>query len=75
MTELSPLSEIKITADLSRPVMNVSWQDLASILGWKPAAMEPIRAKLEAGDPYNFQGIIMEATGKTLPAHTIRGVE
>lgn len=69
--ELNPLSEITVTADISRPVMTMTWQDLGYTIGPKDPVLGKIKATLESGERYDLGGVIIHATGKTREQHTI----
>jgi hypothetical protein len=75
MVEITPFSEITVTADISRPVMTMTWQDLGYTIGPKDRVLEQIRAALESGQRYDLGGVIIHATGKTLERHTIGGTK
>lgn len=65
---IEPLSQITVTADISRPPLYMTWGDL----GWKLGPNDPtilrIKTSLERGEPFDLGGVIISANGR-LSAH------
>lgn len=71
--KIEPLSQITVTADISRPVLHMTWADFGFTIGAKDPVLAEIKAALEKGDTYTMPiqttSVLIAANGKVSKYH------